>query len=86
MTADDGSRPLLPAPVRSASGAQAQGKTGKKGMSETDFEAWRQSLKGRDILRANVWETLDSGARRSGREQADLLMQTLKRFREGKEA
>lgn len=84
--AADTSRPLLPAPVKSASGAQAQGRAARKGMSETDFEAWRQSLKGRDILRANVWETLDSGARRSGREQADLLMQTLKRFRAGKDA
>lgn len=84
--AADSSRPLLPAPVRNASGAPAQGRGSKKGMSETDFDAWRQSLKGRDILRANVWETLDSGARRSGREQSDLLMQTLKRFRAGKDA
>lgn len=85
MTAET-PRPLLPALVANEAGPRPQGKTGKKGMSETDFEAWRQSLKGRDILRANVWETLDSGARRSGREQADLLMQTLKRFRESKEA
>lgn len=85
MTADS-TRPLLPAPVKSAPGDASRNTKGKKGMTETDFAAWRQSLKGRDMLRANVWETLDSGARRSGREQADLLMQTLKRFRKDENA
>ena len=79
MTSDT-TRPLLPALITSAPDAQARSRRTQKGMKEPDFEAWRQSLKGRDVLRANVWEMLDSGARRSGREQAELLMQTLRRF------
>lgn len=82
----DSTRPLLPAPVKTAPGDPSRNRKSMKGMKETDFAAWRQSLKGRDMLRANVWEMLDSGARRSGREQAELLMQTLKRFRKDENA
>lgn len=79
--ATENERPLLPAPVRQAR-ADRPASVMKLADPDKDFETWRKSLKGRDALRANVWDTLERGACRTGREQADIIMQTLKQFRQ----
>ena len=71
IMATDNDRPLLPGPVKQA---RADRPTSVMKFAEKDkeFEEWRQSLKGMDALRANVWDTLDRGACRTGREQSDM--------------
>ncbi len=81
--ATDNERPLLPAPVKQARAERpASTRKAAEAGKDKDFDEWRQSLKGKDALRANVWDTLDRGACRTGREQSDIIMQTLKRFRQ----
>lgn len=79
IMAMDNERPLLPGPVKQAR-AERPTSVMKLADKEKEFEEWRQSLKGRDALRANVWDTLDRGACRTGREQSDIIMQTLRQF------
>lgn len=81
--ATENERPLLPAPVRQAR-ADRPASAMKLADADKDFETWRKSLKGRDALRANVWDTLERGACRTGREQSDIIMQTLRRFQQEK--
>lgn len=77
--ATDNERPLLPGPVKQVR-ADRPTSVMKLDGKDKEFEEWRQGLKGKDALRANVWDTLDRGACRTGREQADIIMQTLKQF------
>lgn len=83
--ATENDRPLLPGPVKQA---RAERSTPVMKLADKDkdkdFEEWRQSLKGKDALRADVWDTLDRGACRTGRAQSDIIMQTLKQFRQEK--
>ena len=79
--ATDNERPLLPGPVKEAR-TQRPTSAMKLDARDKEFEEWRQGFKGRDALRANVWDTLDRGACRTGREQSDIIMQTLKQFRQ----